>query len=123
MDRIRFIGRCANRSWRVRTCGATPGGPDLAGIDLSQQAVIQGVVLRDGTSDAVPNGAPVATGYVRLLDSDGEFVAEVPLNDQGQFRFFAAPGNWTVRALAPGATGQVTTRAEYGRAVDLTISL
>ena len=107
----------------MRTCGATPGGPDLAGIDLSKQAVIQGVVLRDGTSDAVPNGTPVATGYVRLLDSDGEFVAEVPLNDQGQFRFFAAPGNWTVRALAPGATGEVKARAEYGRAVDLTISL
>ena len=90
----------------MRTCGATPGGPDLAGIDLSRQAVIQGVVLREGSSDSVPNGIPVQTGYVRLLDSDGEFVAEVPLNELGQFRFFAAPGRWTVRALVPGEIGR-----------------
>lgn len=107
----------------MRTCGATPGGPDLAGIDLSRQAVIQGVVIREGASDSVPNGAPVSTGYVRLLDRDGEFVAEVPLNNQGQFRFFAAPGEWTVRALVPGATGQAQAQAAYGRAVELTISL
>lgn len=107
----------------MRTCGATPGGPDLAGVDLSQQAVIQGVVIREGASDSVPNGAPASTGYVRLLDRDGEFVAEVPLNNQGQFRFFAAPGEWTVRALVPGATGQVQAHATYGRAVELTISL
>lgn len=107
----------------MRTCGATPGGPELTGIDLSKQAVIQGVVLREGSSDSVPNGAPVSTGYVRLLDSDGEFVAEVPLNERGQFRFFAAPGDWTVRALVPGATSQVQVHAEYGRALELTISL
>ena len=107
----------------MRTCGATPGGPDLAGIDLAKQAVIQGVVLRDGTSDSVPNGTPATTGYVRLLDRDGEFVAEVPLNSDGQFRFFAAPGAWTVRALLPGAIGEAKADADYGRAVDLTISL
>lgn len=107
----------------MRTCGATPGGPDLAGIDLSQQAVIQGVVIREGASDSVPNGTPASTGYVRLLDRDGEFVAEVPLNDQGQFRFFAAPGEWRVRALVPGATSEAQATASYGRAVELTISL
>ena len=107
----------------MRTCGATPGGPDLAGIDLTKQVVIQGVVLRDGASDSVPNGVPATTGYVRLLDSSGEFVAEVPLNDEGQFRFFAAPGSWTVRALVPGASSEVKASADYGRAVDLTISL
>mgnify|MGYP006270533245 FL=1 len=107
----------------MRTCGATPGGPDLAGIDLSRQAVIQGVVLREGSSDSVPNGIPAQTGYVRLLDSDGEFVAEVPLNDLGQFRFFAAPGHWTVRALVPGASAEASAQAAYGHAVELTISL
>lgn len=107
----------------MRTCGATPGGPDLAGVDLSKQAVIQGVVLREGSSDSVPNGVPVTTGYVRLLDSDGEFVAEVPLNGEGQFRFFAAPGSWKVRALVPGATAEQQAIAAYGRAVELTISL
>lgn len=105
----------------MKTCGATPGGPDLAGVDLSKQAVIQGVVLL--AEDSVPNGRPATTGYVRLLDNDGEFVAEVPLNEHGQFRFFAAPGKWTVRALVPGAQAQVTASAAYGQAVELTISL
>ena len=107
----------------MRTCGATPGGPDLAGVDLSKQSIIQGVVLLDGKSDSVPNGHPATTGYVRLLDNDGEFVAEVPLNEHGQFRFFAAPGKWTVRALVPGAQAQVEASAAYGQAVELTISL
>ena len=112
----------------MRTCGATPGGPSLDGIDLSKQTVIQGVILRDGQStheDAVgvPNGTPVERAHVRLLDSDGEFTAEVPTNGHGQFRFFAAPGAWTVRALVPGAIGEAKADADYGRAVDLTISL
>jgi Protein of unknown function (DUF1416) len=58
------------------------------------QAVVQGTV-RSG-------GCPVATGYARLLNADGEFVAEVPLGADGGFRFFAAPGRWTLRVLAPG---------------------
>ena len=41
----------------MRTCGATPGGPSLDGIDISTQTIIQGVVLRDGVDDGVPNGA------------------------------------------------------------------
>jgi len=45
------------------------------------------------------------------------------LNSDGQFRFFAAPGAWTVRALVPGAIGEAKADADYGRAVDLTISL
>ena len=56
----------------MRTCGATPGGPSLDGIDLSKQTVIQGQILRDGSSDSVPNGAAVTNGHVRLLDADGE---------------------------------------------------
>ena len=52
----------------MRTCGARPGGPSTDGIDLTKQTVIQGVILREGSSDSVPNGAAVANGYVRLLD-------------------------------------------------------
>lgn len=74
-------------------CGATAGGPSLAGVDVANQAVIQGAVLRDG--------APVAGAYVRLLDGGGEFTAEVPTSATGQFRFFAATGSWTLRILAP----------------------
>lgn len=76
-------------------CGASAGGASLEGVDLSKQSVIQGVVNRDES--------PLAGAYVRLLDSTGEFVAELPTNTAGQFRFFAAPGSWTVRTLAPGA--------------------
>ena len=71
----------------MRTCGATPGGPSLDGVDLKTQYVIQGAVLRAGVEDGVPNGAPVGNAYVRLLDSSGEFTAEVPTNDEGQLWF------------------------------------
>ena len=74
-------------------CGATAGGPPNAAVDLATQAVIQGAVVRDGS--------PVAGAHVRLLDGGGEFTAEVPTSATGQFRFFAAPGRWTLRTLAP----------------------
>ena len=74
-------------------CGAIKGGPSLDGVDVTNQAVIQGVVLRDDQ--------PVGNAYVRLLDGNGEFTAEVPTSATGQFRFFAAPGTWTLRTLAP----------------------
>ena len=52
------------------------------------------------------DGEPV-TGYVRLLDSTGEFTAEVPTSATGQFRFYAAEGTWTCapssRAAPPTA--------------------
>jgi hypothetical protein len=76
-------------------CGATAVGASLDGIDVSRSTVVQGVVYR--------RDAPLAGAYVRLLDASGEFAAEVPTSVTGQFRFFAAPGRWTVRTLAPGA--------------------
>mgnify|MGYP002629232363 FL=1 len=107
----------------MRTCGATSGGPDLAGVDLANQSVIQGAVLRGGVSDGVPNGLPVDNAYVRLLDSNGEFTAEVPTNLEGQFRFFAAPGSWTVVVLAFGAREEIKVQAEKGTPVDLVIQI
>ena len=60
--------------------------------------------LRQGQ---VPRGggrrARLLTAYVRLLDASGEFTAEAPTSATGQFRFFARPGTWTLRTLAPGA--------------------
>ncbi len=76
-------------------CGATTGGLSLDGINVAKEAIIQGVVTRDGQ--------PVDGAYVRLLDRTGEFTAEVPTSATGQFRFFAAPGEWTLRTLAPKA--------------------
>jgi Protein of unknown function (DUF1416) len=74
-------------------CSATAGGASTEGLDLSKEAVIQGVVRRDGE--------PLAGAYVRLLDATGEFVAEVPTSATGAYRFFAASGRWTLRTLAP----------------------
>ena len=107
----------------MRTCGATPGGPSLDGIDLSKQTVIQGQILRDGSSDSVPNGAAVTNGHVRLLDANGEFTAEVPTNLEGQFRFFAAPGSWTLVVQAPGARVEQALIAAQGVPTDLVIHI
>ena len=107
----------------MKTCGATPGGPSLDGIDLTQQTVIQGIILRDGSSDSVPNGTAVANGYVRLLDSSGEFTAEVPTNVEGQFRFFAAPGTWVVVVQVPGARIEKSIQAQRGVVTDLVLHI
>jgi Protein of unknown function (DUF1416) len=96
-------------------CGAPAGGvTSLAGIDIDSQAVVQGQVVR--------NGSTVSTGYARLLNDNGDFVAEVPLGDAGGFTFFAAPGNWTVRVLAPGGVSvDRPVSAGYGRVASLEI--
>jgi hypothetical protein len=73
-------------------CGAPAGGAPVS--SAGNQAIVQGKVTKDG--------APVPVGYARLLNAGGDFVAEVPLGDDGGFRFFAAPGDWTLRVLAPG---------------------
>jgi hypothetical protein len=82
-------------------CGATEGGLSLDGVDVAKEAIIQGQVLRD--SD------PVGNAYVRLLDRTGEFTAEVPTSATGHFRFFAGPGEWTLRTLAPKSDPVDTT--------------
>jgi hypothetical protein len=96
-------------------CGAIAGGPDIAGVDATKEAVIQGIVTKDGE--------PVSPAYVRLLDGSGEFTAEVPTSATGQFRFFAAPGAWTVRVLAPGSTVDRNVVAEVGGVADLNVAV
>ena len=107
----------------MRTCGATPDGPSLDGIDITTQSVIQGAVLSTRTNDGVPNGTAITNAHVRLLDSSGEFTAEVPTNQEGQFRFFAAPGVWTLVVLAPGARKEIQVVATKGVPLDLVIEL
>ena len=107
----------------MKTCGARPGGPTTDGIDLSKQTVIQGQIIRDGIDDAVPNGTPVSNGHVRLLDATGEFTAEVPTNAEGQFRFFASPGTWTLVVQAPGARVEKRVIAAQGIASDTVIHI
>ena len=81
-------------------CGATVGGLSLDGVNVAKESVIQGVVTR---SSDTGQSVPVDNAYVRLLDRTGEFAAEVPTSATGHFRFFAAPGEWTLRTLAPKA--------------------
>jgi hypothetical protein len=78
-------------------CGAAEGGLPLDGIDVAKESIIQGVVTR-GSGEAAQ---PVGNAYVRLLDRTGEFTAEVPTSETGHFRFFASPGTWRLRTLAP----------------------
>jgi len=97
-------------------CGAIKGGPSLEGVDVANQAVIQGVVTRDGE--------PVGNAYVRLLDRTGEFTAEVPTSATGQFRFFAGPGEWTVRTLAPRAQSvDRAVRADKGIVAEVAVAV
>ena len=73
-------------------CAAPAQSPKLpAGIDIEKETVIYGTVTKDD--------APVPAAYVRLLDSTGEFTAEVMTSATGDFRFFAAPGQWTLSVL------------------------
>ena len=57
-------------------------------------------------------GSPVGGAFVRLLDGTGEFTAEVVASASGDFRFFAAPGTWTVRALSRSGNGEAEVTAE-----------
>jgi hypothetical protein len=83
-------------------CSATKQGTTLpAGVDLEKETVITGRVV-DGA------GHTVGGAFVRLLDSSDEFTAEVVASASGDFRFFAAPGTWTVRALSKVGRGQTT---------------
>jgi hypothetical protein len=97
-------------------CGAKEGGLSLEGVNVAKEAVVQGQVLR--------GDQPVANAYVRLLDSTGEFTAEVPTSATGHFRFFAGEGSWTLRTLAPRSEPvdrQVV--ASVGSVAEVTIGL
>jgi uncharacterized GH25 family protein len=85
------------------------GAPDQAvalppGTDLTKETVLTGRVLADGR--------PVAGAFVRLLDGTGEFTAEVVASASGNFRFFAAPGTWTLRALSRSGNGETVVSAD-----------
>jgi hypothetical protein len=80
-------------------CGAPEQTATLpAGTDLTKETVLAGRV--------VVGGEPVGGAFVRLLDGTGEFTAEVVSSATGDFRFFAAPGTWTVRALSRRGNGE-----------------
>ena len=80
-------------------CSAPNQGQTLpASVDLEKETVITGRVVDS-------SGQAVGGSFVRLLDSSGEFTAEVVASATGDFRFFAAPGSWTLRALSSAGNG------------------
>ena len=86
-------------------CGAPEQAVALPpGTDLTKETVLTGRV--------VAAGQPVGGAYVRLLDGTGEFTAEVVSSPAGQFRFFAAPGTWTLRALSRSGNGEAVLTAD-----------
>jgi len=84
-------------------------------FDTKGQVVIAGTVTA--------GSEPVSNAYVRLLDRDGEFVGEVQASEQGEFRFYAASGKWTVRALHAKGKGEAVVETDepkvYRVAVDI----
>lgn len=96
-------------------CSPPVGGLSLDGVDTAKESVIQGTVTRDGQ--------PVASAYVRLLDASDEFTAEVVTSATGNFRFFARPGQWTLRALSPQGGGEARVVAQQGSAVDVEVTI
>ncbi len=97
-------------------CGSPTQAPELpAHVDLSKETVIYGVVTQDG--------APVPAAYVRLLDATGEFTAEVVTSATGDYRFFAAPGTWTLSVLHHGGSARKEVRAAEPGLVEAAIVL
>ena len=97
-------------------CGAPAQSPSLpANIDAGKETVLYGAVTA--------SGAPVAGAYVRLLDGTGEFTAEVITSATGDFRFFAAPGAWTLSVLHHDGQARRTVEASGPGLVDASLSL
>jgi hypothetical protein len=98
-------------------CGALEQTQELPpGTDLTKETVLVGRVVADSQ--------PVGGAFVRLLDGGGEFTAEVVSSASGTFRFFVAPGNWTVRALHRSGHGEtpVTTNGPGLFTVDVAVA-
>ena len=94
-------------------CGA-PDQDTLPALEVSaSEAVVHGFVTRDGS--------PFGGAYVRLLDSTGEFTAEVQSSATGYFRFYAAAGDWTLRTLYRGGSVDTSVTAEQGAAVEVQV--
>jgi hypothetical protein len=85
-------------------CGAPAQTATPADIDTKGQVVLAGKVT--GTD------GPIGGAFVRLLDAGGDFTGEVVSSPDGDFRFYAAPGAWKVRALHRTGNGEASVTAE-----------
>jgi hypothetical protein len=84
------------------SCGAPDQSAPIA--DAGGQTILSGRVLS--------GEAPVGGAFVRLLDGNGDFTGEVVTSAEGEFRFYAAPGSWTVRALHRTGNGEASINAD-----------
>jgi hypothetical protein len=97
-------------------CGAPAQTPTLpASVDLTKETVIYGVVTS--------GDAPVPAAYVRLLDATDEFTAEVVTSASGDFRFFAAPGDWTLSVMHRDGSARRGVHADGPGLVEASLSL
>jgi len=93
---------------------AAPDQDTLPALEVSAaEAVVHGFVTRDGSA--------LGGAYVRLLDGTGEFTAEVQSSATGYFRFYAAPGDWTLRTLYRGGSVDTAVTAGQGTAVEASV--
>lgn len=98
-------------------CAAPTQGQALpANVDTEKETVLTGRVL-----DA--DGNPVGGAFVCLLDSSDEFTAEVVASGTGDFRFFAAPGTWTIRALSSAGNGSAKVSPEGAGVHNIDVSV
>ncbi|WIX81077.1 DUF1416 domain-containing protein [Amycolatopsis carbonis] len=96
-------------------CGAPVQVATPADFDTNGQVVLAGKVI--GTD------GPLGGAFVRLLDGGGDFTGEVVASPEGDFRFYAAPGLWTVRALHRTGNGEASVTAEGPGLHQLAISV
>ncbi|MGI8665013.1 MAG: DUF1416 domain-containing protein [Jatrophihabitans sp.] len=97
-------------------CGAPTQTPTLpAHVDITKETVIYGTVHKDG--------APVPAAYVRLLDATGEFTAEVVTSATGDYRFFAAPGQWTLSVLHNSGSVRQDVQAAASGLIEASLTL
>ncbi|MFF0146477.1 uncharacterized protein DUF1416 [Amycolatopsis sulphurea] len=96
-------------------CGAPVQEATPADFDTNGQVVLAGKV----------SGAagPIGGAFVRLLDGGGDFAGEVVSSAEGDFRFYAAAGAWTVRALHRTGNGEASVTADGPGLHQLAISV
>ncbi|HEV7974750.1 DUF1416 domain-containing protein [Amycolatopsis sp.] len=96
-------------------CGAPAQTTTPADLDTKGQVVLAGKVT--GTD------GPIGGAFVRLLDGGGDFTGEVVSSPEGDFRFYAAPGAWTVRALHRSGNGETSVTVDSPGVHELAISV
>jgi hypothetical protein len=85
------------------SCGSPVQEATSLDLETKGQTVLAGEVHGEA--------GPVKGAFVRLLDARGDFTGEVVTSPAGEFRFYAAPGAWTVRALHRTGHGETTINA------------